>query len=55
MRVEASAGHLLDSTEARVSQGYFLAVAGNIGAGKTELTLRLSEELGWSAYFEPVV
>jgi deoxyadenosine/deoxycytidine kinase len=38
-----------------VAQGYFLAVAGNIGAGKTELTLRLSEELGWAAYFEPVV
>jgi deoxyadenosine/deoxycytidine kinase len=35
--------------------GYFLAVAGNIGAGKTELTLRLSEELGWAAYFEPVI
>jgi deoxyadenosine/deoxycytidine kinase len=38
-----------------LTQGYFLAVAGNIGAGKTELTLRLSEELGWAAYFEPVV
>ena len=38
-----------------MSQGYFLAVAGNIGVGKTELTLRLSEELGWAAYFEPVV
>ena len=36
-------------------QGYFLAIAGNIGAGKTELTLRLSEELGWAAYFEPVI
>ena len=36
-------------------QGYFLAVAGNIGVGKTELTLRLSEELGWAAYFEPVI
>ena len=35
--------------------GYFLAVAGNIGVGKTELTLRLSEELGWAAYFEPVI
>ncbi len=35
--------------------GYFLAVAGNIGVGKTELTLRLSEELGWSAFFEPVI
>ncbi|MBI1799554.1 MAG: deoxynucleoside kinase [Candidatus Eisenbacteria bacterium] len=34
--------------------GYFLAIAGNIGAGKTELTRRLSEELGWVAYYEPV-
>jgi deoxyadenosine/deoxycytidine kinase len=38
-----------------VPTGYFLAVAGNIGVGKTELTLRLSEELGWAAYFEPVI
>jgi deoxyadenosine/deoxycytidine kinase len=38
-----------------VSQGYFLAVAGNIGVGKTELTHRLSEELGWVAYYEPVI
>src|SRR5262249_5409980 len=35
--------------------GYFLVVAGNIGVGKTELTHRLSEELGWAAYYEPVV
>lgn len=33
---------------------FFLAVAGNVGAGKTELTLRLSEALGWSAQLEPV-
>jgi deoxyadenosine/deoxycytidine kinase len=38
-----------------VSQGYFLAIAGNIGAGKTELTNRLSAELGWLAYYEPVI
>jgi len=38
-----------------MAQGYFLAVAGNIGVGKTELTLRLSEELGWAAYYEPVI
>jgi len=38
----------------RIAPGYFLAVAGNIGVGKTELTLRLSEELGWPAFFEPV-
>ena len=30
-------------------------MAGNIGVGKTELTVRLSEELGWAAYFEPVI
>jgi len=34
---------------------YFLAVAGNIGAGKTEITRRLSTELGWLAYYEPVI
>jgi deoxyadenosine/deoxycytidine kinase len=37
-----------------MSQGYFLAIAGNIGVGKTELTNRLSTELGWLAYYEPV-
>ena len=36
-------------------RGYFLAIAGNIGVGKTELTNRLSEELGWLAYYEPVI
>jgi len=38
-----------------VNQGYFLAIAGNIGVGKTELTTRLSAELGWMAYYEPVI
>ena len=38
-----------------MNPGYFLAIAGNIGVGKTELTHRLSEELGWAAYFEPVI
>lgn len=38
-----------------MSQGYFLAIAGNIGVGKTELTHRLSTELGWVAYYEPVI
>jgi deoxyadenosine/deoxycytidine kinase len=38
-----------------VAQGYFLAIAGNIGVGKTELTNRLSAELGWLAYYEPVI
>lgn len=38
-----------------MSAGYFLAIAGNIGVGKTELTTRLSAELGWMAYYEPVI
>jgi deoxyadenosine/deoxycytidine kinase len=38
-----------------VTPGYFLAIAGNIGVGKTELTNRLSTELGWLAYYEPVI
>ena len=38
-----------------VPKGYFLAIAGNIGVGKTELTDRLSHDLGWYAYYEPVI
>jgi deoxyadenosine/deoxycytidine kinase len=38
-----------------VSKGYFLAIAGNIGVGKTQLTNRLADELGWLAYYEPVI
>lgn len=33
----------------------FLAIAGNIGAGKTTLTKMLSEKYGWKAHFECVV
>jgi deoxyadenosine/deoxycytidine kinase len=33
---------------------YFVAVAGNIGAGKTSLAALLAQKLGWEAFFEPV-
>jgi len=36
-------------------QHYFLAVAGNIGVGKTHLTRYLGQRLGWEVFFEPVV
>lgn len=32
----------------------FLAVAGNIGVGKSTLVEKLCEKLGWEPYFEPV-
>jgi deoxyadenosine/deoxycytidine kinase len=38
-----------------MTPGFFLAIAGNIGVGKTELTNRISAELGWAAHYEPVI
>ncbi len=35
--------------------GQFVAVAGNIGVGKTHLTTLLANHLGWRAYYEPVI
>jgi deoxyadenosine/deoxycytidine kinase len=35
--------------------GKFVAVAGNIGVGKTNLTTLLANHLGWKAYYEPVI
>ena len=31
-----------------------IAIAGNIGAGKTTLTKLLAKRYGWKAHFEPV-
>jgi deoxyadenosine/deoxycytidine kinase len=33
---------------------WFVAVAGNIGAGKSALVQRLAQRLGWQPFFEPV-
>ena len=33
----------------------FIAIAGNIGVGKTTLTKLLSKQLGWRAYYEKVI
>ncbi len=32
----------------------FIAVAGNIGVGKSTLVRLLSQRLGWKAFYEPV-
>ncbi|MGH2575819.1 MAG: deoxynucleoside kinase [Ignavibacteria bacterium] len=33
---------------------YFVSIAGNIGSGKSSLTKKIAEKLGWAAYFESV-
>ncbi len=38
----------------RSTMKYFVAVAGNIGAGKSSLTGLLAQKFGWEAFFEPV-
>lgn len=37
------------------SPGFFLAVAGNIGVGKTYVSRTLGEQLDWPIYYEPVI
>lgn len=34
---------------------YYVAIAGNIGVGKTTLTEALASQLRWRSYFEPVI
>jgi deoxyadenosine/deoxycytidine kinase len=34
---------------------FFVAIAGNIGVGKTMVTDLINERLGWDTYYEPVV
>lgn len=38
-----------------MSAGFFLGIAGNIGAGKSTLTRILEENLRWKAYLEPTI
>ncbi len=35
-----------------ISSDYFVAIAGNIGAGKSTLTQMLADRLGWQPFFE---
>lgn len=34
---------------------FFVAIAGNIGVGKTTLTTKICEKFGWNPYFEKVI
>ena len=38
-----------------MSKTHFVGVAGNIGVGKTTMTRELANELGWRAFYEPVI
>ncbi|MBC8526443.1 MAG: deoxynucleoside kinase [Candidatus Cloacimonetes bacterium] len=38
-----------------MKDNYFIAIAGNIGVGKTTMTKLISEKLGWQAFYEPVI
>lgn len=38
-----------------VEDHYFVAIAGNIGVGKTTMTDLISKKLEWEAYYEPVI
>lgn len=41
-------------TQSNSSQKWFIAVAGNIGVGKSSLTQLLGERLGWKPFYEAV-
>ncbi len=45
---------IVRTTVRRRAAKYFLAVAGNIGSGKSSLTGLLSTHFGWTPYFESV-
>ncbi len=48
---------MLENAYRQLSSGdnrHFVVVAGNIGSGKTTLTKKLSERLGWKPHFESV-
>ena len=42
-------------TDAELKSTFFLAIAGNVGVGKTTLTKLISEKFGWDCYFEKVI
>jgi hypothetical protein len=42
------------AAESQLRKKVFIAVAGNIGSGKSSLTRLLSERFGWKPYFESV-
>jgi deoxyadenosine/deoxycytidine kinase len=52
-------GHLVNRFAIPLREGpetpFYLAIAGNIGVGKSMITRLVGETFGWSMYFEPVI
>ncbi len=47
--------HHSSSPASKDKTPFYLAIAGNIGVGKTTLTQMISEHFGWKAYYERVI
>jgi deoxyadenosine/deoxycytidine kinase len=45
----------MDKQQDHFKPPYFVAIAGNIGVGKTTLTKLISKKFGWKAYYERVI
>jgi deoxyadenosine/deoxycytidine kinase len=38
-----------------MNKNYLIGIAGNIGVGKTTVTQKLADNMGWDPYFESVI
>jgi len=54
-RLIANSGTYFNRRESEAQVKFFVAIAGNIGVGKSTLTDRLSARLDWKPYYEDVV
>ncbi len=53
--IRAKDFHRLNDPDSTTEYHYFVAIAGNIGVGKTTMTQLISKKLEWEAYYEPVI
>ncbi len=50
-----SNAEVLSASDADAKRPFFMAIAGNIGVGKTTLTKLIGEKFGWQTYYEKVI
>ncbi|MBN2016814.1 MAG: deoxynucleoside kinase [Candidatus Cloacimonetes bacterium] len=53
--IRAKDFHRINDPDGSTEDHYFVAIAGNIGVGKTTMTELISKKLEWEAYYEPVI